>query len=96
MFLRYLGVQKNITLKMKYLIGGPYYIDGPEYVFEIDDVDEKELLGQNPRMFAKVDGLDPEPEPEGFTCAECQKVLKTEGGLASHIRQMHPAEPDGE
>ena len=94
MFLRYKGQQKKFTLKMNYLIGGPYAVDDNMTPFEIDDVDAKELLVQNPRMFevVEVSGEAPpaDTDPEGFACDVCGKVLKSAAGLKSHVKQMHP------
>lgn len=94
MFLRYKGQQKNFTLKMGYLIGGPYAVDDNATPFEIDDVDAKEILGQNPMMFEVVEvsgeGPPADTTSDGFKCEVCDKVLKTAGGLKSHMKQMHP------
>lgn len=88
MQLEYLGVNEDLDLKMGYLVGGPYHIEGPGDIFEVDPEDGKLLLSENPKMLREV------PEEVVFTCEECGKEYKTEKGLAKHMETAHGAGDD--
>ena len=88
--LKYLGLRSNLDFKMDYLVAGPYHVEGPGDVFEVDDADVKMLLERNPKMLVVVK----DKPVEMHTCPVCEKIYKTEAGMQKHLVVAHGYDPE--